>query len=375
MQHMKLEYYTVPYLVCMYNPLLRSCRWQLSALDEYRCVKPVRRSRLLHTSFRTRKRFLRLTYTSVMMRRIWYISTVRSNIQDWNDHIGSLAFTTNSPALIMNLDGQVFIACTNCAKAKAKCDKKVALRTLCIHKPLLTYFQTPCTRCVTKKITCEPRSTRRSHNFLVQKQTKQLRALEPRSPQSDSNAPKNTPKAGRSPASSGSVESLTNLQLQTPVATDSALSQPATSQFSSQNIFTSNKYLINSDFRRKDADGMIPHSISPGRETVNTPALTAFEQSNDYTYLGMEDSQTSLMDLDMTDLMNPMFSEIDYPNGDTITPFDTLLGSWAEHPPYSSSTYTLGSLLFSRFFLFPFLPERKQIYSQVELNWKDWYSI
>lgn len=59
---------------------------------------------------------------------------------------------------------------------------------------------------------------------------------------------------------------------------------------------------------------------------------------SDYGYLGIEDSQT-MMDLDMTDLMNPMVSEVNYPCSD-IT-FNELLGSWAENPHYLSSGYTL----------------------------------
>ena len=60
----------------------------------------------------------------------------------------------------------VLIACVTCAKAKAKCDKKVRaksqhcivlIRNVCNADP----GQIPCGRCVTKRISCRPRGDRR----------------------------------------------------------------------------------------------------------------------------------------------------------------------------------------------------------------------
>ena len=68
------------------------------------------------------------------------------------------------------------IACVHCAKAKAKCDKKVSASSRCRNSQspkqrhvdkysANAFHQVPCSRCVTKQIVCQSRATRRSsHN-------------------------------------------------------------------------------------------------------------------------------------------------------------------------------------------------------------------
>jgi hypothetical protein len=55
------------------------------------------------------------------------------------------------------------IACVTCAKAKTKCDKAASLPWAHSEEQMLTRMQLPaCSRCISKGIKCEPRSTRRT---------------------------------------------------------------------------------------------------------------------------------------------------------------------------------------------------------------------